>query len=313
MGFENLMQTAAAIRSKAIEIGKNEIQESDEIPKEWVEAWRADVERKANAVAGKFQPFTELPDPAKFNGAIAELQRVMGKLSSGQDTSDPISRNGRVYPANVAMTKMDSVKGDVQGWSGRAAQEFITKFLTPFPAVMHNQFLLVAALKSALEAEQAMFKAAREDIASIAEATLKYLESMRGCSKNQAVIVFTVIASICAVLTSSGGALPIAITAIGAVASAGADIVGLESAPKTQIDGMYVVMVLASMEKAINQLVEKIMYTENRIKSAVANISDQIHSAQSSSNPDQHSFCARRPSLADASRGSIRHDLGYTG
>jgi hypothetical protein len=313
VGFENLMQTAEAIRRRATELGRTEIQESEDmVSKEMVEQWARNVAERASTVPGRFRPFTELPDPARFDGPIAQLQQSLAILSSGQDTRDPISRNGRVYPANVVMTKMDSVKADVHGWSGVAAQEFITKFLTPFPAVLHNQFLLVAALKSALEAEQAMWKAAREDIAQIAEATYNFLDQMRDCTKNDQVILFTVVASIATMLTGGTGALAMSLTVVGAAASAAADVVGLEAAPKGKIDGILVTQVLGSMDRAIDELVEQTIRTETKIKDALNNLLNQIQDAQSSSDPNQHAFCARRPSLADASKGTIKHDMGYT-
>jgi hypothetical protein len=321
MGFENLMQRAEQIRSKAIAQARIEagIRKS---PWESISQQRArmdEIVAVANTIPGSFQPFTRLPDPASFDDGINQLKAALSILSGGQDTADPISNNGRVYPANRTLLKIHGVDADVQGWSGRAAQAFRTNFLEPFPAITHNQFLLVSALKSALEAEQAMWKAARQDISNLADATYNRMDTLHDCDTNAAAVVLTVVASICAVVaaplsggTSLGMIVGItAITAAGAVSSAAVDIMGLQPAPKTQITGENVIAVVASMNRNIELLTSKINETERRIQEALANLISQIVQSQSS-NSNRSAFCVRRPALAGANRGNVRHGMGYT-
>jgi hypothetical protein len=312
MGFENLMQRAAQIRDLAIRVARRGLHEPDDGSDQVMRRIARQVEARAAGVPGLFQPFSEMPDPAKFDAAMGDLSVAMRHLSGGQETSDPIARNGEVYPRNPTLQKIDEVGSDLNDWTGVAAREFRSKFLTPLPAITHNQFILIAALKSALAAEQSMWKAARADIVSIADATYACLDQLNGCTKNDMVIAFTVAASVLAVPWTGTGSLGVTLAAIGAAASSsGADIAGLD-APKGRISGQLPLDVLNSMQRAVDFETQKIIETENVIRTAVYNLHNQIHEYQSSANSDRHAFCARRPSLAYANKNTIRNDMGYT-
>jgi len=316
VGFENLMQKAEQIRAKAHERAWLDVPPdrdpegtpSIERPREV-----ARIQARAVGIPGTFQPFTKMPNPAGFDGAIGQLEQAMRRLGTGQDTSDPIARGGPVSTANPVLEAIDDVKDDVEEWSGKAAQEFRTNYLRPLPAVIHNQFLLVSALKSVLEAEQAMWKAARDDVMSIADNTYNRMDNLHGYGSNEAVVIFTVTASIAGLVASAGGGgLAIVLALIGGSASAIADIVGLEAPTPTQITGTKVTEVIASMEGAVELLTLKIIETEHKLARAVIAINRQINQAQLSSDPNKQVFCTRRPALANASRGTIRRDMGYS-
>jgi hypothetical protein len=316
MGFEGLMSKAEEIRKKAIEEAWEDVG-GRKHNRGYERTHKPEVEAEFDDIPGLFAPFTRTPDPESFNAPIEELKAALNKLSTGQGTTDPISTNGRLYPASRALEKISSAADDVYGWSGTAAQDFKTNYLDPFPAVVKNQFTLVAAVKSALEAEQAMWKETRKNIWDIADNTYKKLEHMDDCGKNEWTMTFTVVASICAVaaVPVSGGTsllLVGTITAIGATAQvvAAADVV--KDPPTYGIEGESVRPVINSMREAIKKQIQYVNETETRIQKALSAMNDLVYSAQRDGNADKHYFCIRRPALADSNPGRIRTDMGYT-
>jgi hypothetical protein len=140
---------------------------------------------------------------------------------------------------------------------------------------------------------------------------------MDDCGKNEWTMTFTVIASICAVaaVPLTGGAslaaAGLAVTAIGATAQVVA-AVDIKEPEKTDITGETAEHVINSMRQAIQKQVDKIVETETRIRDALSNLNDMVHQHQSDSNADHHFFFTKRPALADATRDTIRNDMGYT-
>ncbi len=317
MGFENLMGKAEDIRKKAIEeaildLGGRRHSGS------YMQTKRPEIEAMFADIPGLYEPFTSTPNPDSFNTPIDELKVALSRLSTGVGGSvDPISTNGRQYPASIALEKIKGAGDDVFGWTGYPAQEFKTGYIDPFPAVVKNQFLLVSALKAALEAEQAMWKEVRKNISDIADQTYTRLEHMDDCGKNEWQMAFTVVASVCAVaaVPLTGGAslavAGLAITAIGATAQVVA-AVEIKEAPKTDIEGESADAVIRSMREAIKKQIQYIFETEDRIKQKLGTINDSVYQTQRDSDVNRHFFHTRRPALADSNAGNIRNNMGYT-
>jgi hypothetical protein len=317
MGFENLMGKAEEIRKRAIDeaildLGGRRHSGS------YMSTKRPEIEAMFADIPGLYEPFTRTPNPDSFTAPIDELKVALARLSLGEGGSvDPISTNGRQYPASLALEKVKGAADDVFGWSGPAAQAFKTGYLDPFPAVVSNQFLLVSALKAALEAEQAMWKEVRKNIWDIADNTYIKLEHMDDCGKNEWQMAFTVVASICAVAAvplTGGGSLAVAglaITAVGATAQVIA-AVEIKEPPKSNIEGESADAVINSMRDAIRKQVQYVNETEDRIKQKLSNINDSVYQSQRDSDPNRNFFFTRRPTLADSNAGNIRDNMGYT-
>jgi len=203
----------------------------------------------------------------------------------------------------------------VYGWSGRAAQEFKTGYLDPFPTVVNNQFTLTAAVKGALEAEKAMWQKTREDIWRLADNTCKRLEHLNDCTQQEWTMVFTVVAAICFVaavpIAAPAVGTATAVTAVGAAASVAA-VVPIENPPTYDIEGSTALQIVNSMREAIDLQVRYVNQTEERLRGALVTITDTVWSMQSSGDADQHLFCIRRPWLASSNTNLIRNDMGYT-
>jgi hypothetical protein len=305
MGYEKLMEKAEQIRVKAIEEATLELG-GRRNSGSYMQTKGPELEAEFSGIPGDFEPFSRMPNPASFDGPIAELSTAMTKLSSGQLSTDPISTNGRIHPANVTLAQLSSTANFVTGWSGKAASDFVTGYVDPFPYVVSNQFTALAALKSSLEAQRAMWAKARENIWDIADQTYNRLEVMTDCGSNEWTMAFTVVASIAAVaaVPFTGGASLLVITAIGATAQVVA-AVEIKDPPEKDIKGETTRPVISSMREAIQKQYETINETEIRIRDSVSNLNDLIYG-------QKDLFVSKRPTLADGKASNIRDYVGVT-
>lgn len=111
----------------------------------------------------------------------------------------------------------------------------------------------------------------------------------------------------------AGGVLAASIAAVGASAQF-AGIVADRTTPtpkKGWISGSSVSEVIESMEDAIRLATLTIVDTEDRIGEAVGKLNDLVRQHHPSHSSDGPSFCARRPALADATKHTIRREMGY--
>jgi len=304
MSYEQVMDHAEEIRKAAIEktiehLGGRRNSRS------YMSRKRPEIEAAFADVPDLYRPFASMPDPAAYNGLIKSVEGALAKLSSGQLVKDPI--DGAIYPANTEMLKISGAESYLEEWTGEAAQMFIKNFITPYPGVLANQFILAAVLKSALEAHQAMWTKARDDIDAIAHKTLTALDAMDDCGKNEWTVAFTVVASVAAVaaVPVTGGA-SLAITAVGATAQVVA-AVGPEDPPKNEFSGESAEAVINAMRQGIHKLYEAIGATEQRIAKALGDVHTLVGA-------NRDLFVARRPALAGTTAGTITgpDGLGYS-
>ncbi len=307
MSFEQLMEHADQIARRAW-LKANENTDPQTGASSYSPQWFDNLRGMCEGVPGQFDPFSKMPNPGDYDAAIGMFKRGLEALSNGQENRDPISTNGSVYLANPQLTKLSGAESYIEGWTGKAAMEFKSNFIDPFPAVVRNQFIVVAALKAALEAEQAMWKKAREDVDKIAHDTLTALANMGESGKNEWTMAFTVVASVAAVGATlvAPGVGVIAITAIGSasqvVAAAAPD-----DPPKLQVSGEHPDQVLRAMGDCLRRLQEEIDNTDRKIANAVMSINGSIHA-------ERDAFVSKRPALAGATKESIKDpgQMGYS-
>jgi hypothetical protein len=289
MSFDQLMEHASDIQFKATNHAVRNHEQDPEYARSGVDGYFADV-------PNLFKPFSGLPDPGGYQPLIDDLKVILHGLSNGEDNNDPIDAKD-VYPANPTLTKMTTAGGYLDDWTGRAALLFKQNFLDPFPAVCRNQFILVAVLKSALEAHQAMWASARSDIDDVAHNTSDALDNSGSWSdKNAWNFTFTVAASVAsvgaAVLVPEtfGESASLTVTAVGAAAQVAATTppAGL---PEKQ-SGETAIQITNSMRSAMDRIVTEIHGAEAKISSAL----DRM--AQVATSNDGY-FVAARPALAD--------------
>lgn len=269
---------------------------------------RRSIEGQFADIPEVFRAFAEMPDPQAFQPRLENLDLALRELSSGWASEDPI--NGRYYRANDKLDKMTDATNNIVRWTGRAAMEFRRNFIAPFRSIVANQFIAVAILRSALEAEQEIWIRARNDIDKIAHDTLVALDRMDDCGKNSWVMTFTVVSSVAGVsgaaLAPFSGGASLSLTAIAAasqVAAAGVP----DDPPQVNFQGETAIAVIASMRDAIGLLHGYIAEQERKVADALTHSYQEIMQ-------DRDSFVAKRPELAGATAADVTGPLfmGYS-
>lgn len=285
MSFDQLMEHASTIQFRATQhaLTYNEIE--PEYARQGVDGYFAQI-------AGLFRPFSQMPDPVRYQPMIDDFRRVLSVLSHGVDNHDPINRRD-IYPANPTLAEMTTASDYLEDWTGAAAMLFKQNFLDPFPAIARNQFILTSVLKSALDAHQAMWAGARTDIDNVAHETIDALDNAGGCKKNAWTFSFTVLASVAAVgaavtsVATAGATLPVTITAVGAAAQVAA------AAPPSQqgASGETALQITNAMKTAMDRITREISEVEATISEALRSTSQLVEG-------NRGLFVAARPLLA---------------
>ncbi|WP_432971050.1 hypothetical protein [Dactylosporangium sp. CA-233914] len=219
MSYEQLLEHAESVKARAVYRAFKKNEDAQEYARySGPEGYFADI-------PGRIQAYTGIPDPAEFDPLIDRLRAVMGELSAGHVSEDPV-HSGEVYPANMRLAPLTTAADYLEGWTGTAAMAFKEHFLDPFPLVAQNQFVLTAVLKSALLACRAMWASARKDIDGVLHATMAALDNDPCCDPNKWTFEFTVVSSIATVggvvatALTDGLAAPLVFAAIDATSAA---------------------------------------------------------------------------------------------
>lgn len=274
-------------------------------------------------VPDQFAPFAACPDPARFLPMIGHpdgtadgtLDRAIASLVWAPDTTNLINPS-KHYAANKELDKMAGASSSLEDWTGLAAQEFKEGFIDPFPSIERNQFLLICALKCTLEAEWAIWVAARRDIDDIAHKTLAALDRMGDCGRNTWGQSFTVAACLAGIVAAppTGGA-SLAVSLVGAAAWVGAASppasgqpieFGDEKPQTVQFSGESPQAVISAMTDAISMLTKTIQDQRDRINRC-------LNDAQNLLSRDRKDFVFPRPAFAGASPSTLTgpKGLGY--
>jgi hypothetical protein len=288
VSFDQLMQHAAEIQLSAMEEAIKDLGKHNSSA--YINQSVSEIQSEFADIPEIFRPFAEMPDPRLYDPMIEQMRLAVGKLAFGDLGKDPIANES--YPANPVLTMMSGAERYLQGWTGRAAMRFTSDFIDPFPAVIANQFIVAAILKSALEAQREVWVSARRDIDAIAHGTIAALDRMDDCDKNEWTVTFTVVSSIAAVaaIPLSGGT-SLMVTGVGAGAQVLAAI-PMDDPPEIAFSGETAHAVVAEMREAVGHLTMKINEQEVRIADALRGMCAVVEAEPSL-------FRAGRPALVD--------------
>lgn len=299
MTFDQLMQQVKEITAKAVEMkwkelsGKGATASAGNPDREPIRKYYAFIE-------SMFEPFSRMPDPARYDPLIADLNAAMGKLNTGSVRTTELSND--VSLANPHLDKMTTDGGYLQGWTGDAAMAFKANFIDTFKTASGNQFSVLSTLKGILEAHRAMWLKARDDIAKIAENTKNALDNSGSCGKNQWSFEFSVLSAVVAVggvvvAVATGGFVPL--VAIGAAASVGsAGVAGLTAS------GDSVDTIINSMRQAVDELTRHIQEVENQ------HIAEKVRALTEAVHANKDKIVAARPNLAGMNDRDLTGDSG---
>ncbi|GAA2119325.1 hypothetical protein [Nocardioides bigeumensis] len=261
---------------------------------EILQLWIDEAESKFAKVYTMFGDFYSLPDPADFDGPIADLKTTMSALCASTGNDDPIK--GEFYPANTELTAMTDAAGYLDEWDGVAVTRFRENFVTPFPQRTSNQFVIASILMNALEAEQELWKRVRENIDKIAEDCIKALDHMHDCGKNEWSMAFSVagaVVAIAALPLTAGTSGALALAAVGSGIGVASTYAGqIDDPPEPRFSGESAEAVVNATEDGIDKLKEEIEKQEQKVVDAMTNALGTV-------NAHVEDIVAPRPSIAD--------------
>lgn len=261
------------------------------------------IEQHFSDIPELYRPFADMPHPASFDSAIRQLKTTLQRLSTGGGGSqDPINHD--IYLANPDLDRMKAVERSLNNWTGDAARAFQEGYADTFSTIANNNFILVAVLKSALEAQQNVWAKAWDDVRTVATKANEALDNMDDCGKNEWTVGFTVLAAVAAVggaalapFTAGGS---VAITAVGSAAVVSSV---LPPMPDNTYGGESPQTVILSMRRALADLTQYIQGQENAISRALAAARGEVVG-----NPTL--LVPTPPALADATPETIKGHMG---
>ncbi|BCJ53563.1 hypothetical protein Asp14428_50380 [Actinoplanes sp. NBRC 14428] len=248
-------------------------------------------------VAEMFAPFLGMPVPAGFDPAISAITSAATTLNNG--TAPDVVNNVGVT-VNQELGGMDRVGTLVADWRGPAATAFRNNYLDRFKGVTANQYAMALTLKGGLEAERALWKAARESVDQLAHAAQQSLDAMLDCNPKETSCLLTVVGSIFAVaaaVPSLGASLAVTLTVVGEVASSAGSIPREDPKP-LRFNGKNAMAIVEQVRRGLEELAKDINDKERVIADAMAS----SHSVLSGS---RDRFMSNRPALADATPATV--------
>ena len=299
MSFDQLMEHARDITDKAVDLTAKEIAQK-KATQSGANPDRNAIRQSYAFIEAMFEPFSRLPDPARYDPLIADLNAAMGKLNTGSVRTTELSND--VSLTNPHLDKMTTDGGYLQGWTGDAAMAFKANFVDTFKSIAGNQFTVLSILKGVLQAHREMWLKARDDIDKIAENTKNALDNAGGCGKNQWSFDFSVLSAVGAVggvvvAVVTGGVVPLA--AIGALASVGsAGVAGLTAS------GDSAEKIINSMKQAIDELTRHVQEVETQ------QIADKVRALTEAVQDNKDKLVSARPNLAGMNDRDLVGDRG---
>jgi hypothetical protein len=304
MSFEDdVMANAVDIQNTAIYVALK--QQDDQADEHY--AATSGPELYFQDLANGFRPHSQIPDPAVYGPMIEDLRQVLRRLSNGGQSRDPVELD--TYLANSNLDDISASAVFIDKWHGGAAQAFDDSFITPFPAIVRNQFIITATIRSALIAYQYLWQCARNDILEIQKQTLAALDSGHCCGQDDWQIFFTVleaVATIAAVPVDVFDApLGVALTvaAVGATSGAAANWPH-DSDPPQHNSSKLAWQVVQDMNTALDRVRREIAASEQKITSTLDHNNAYIDA-------NLRSFINPRPQLAGATAATITQYMGF--
>jgi hypothetical protein len=275
------------------------------------------IQQEFADIPGLFGSFVDTPDPDWFDPAVRDFNEALRGLFLGHDTGQvtaaakpepggPLTGT-ETYESNIALLKLSASESYIENWSGRAAWEFKRNFIHPFPAVVYNQFQIVAALRAALEAEREIWARVRRDIDGIAHDTLAALDQVNPifpCDRNDWEMTFTVVGAVLtipAAVATGGAAVALAVAAGGAAAAAAK--AGQGDTPKTvRFHGETAEAVIAELRDGIAMLVGYAMEEEAKVAEGMTGLLQAVQG-------DESAYVSKKPELAGATKENVTGPL----
>jgi hypothetical protein len=257
-----------------------------------IEAYFADV-------PAMFTPFYDMPDPDGFRRAIDELNGCAQALTSTQSAPDPAQ--GIVDVPNTAWAEVTTVGDNLASWSGAAAREFKANYLDVLPIQAAGQLNAIVMCRRLFEQEQAIWREARENVASLLNDAIDCLNDMpHQCSQSGWTTTLTVIAAVAALAALPLAEIEVGLAIVDGVASAGTAIPLLPDDPPRQLrfSASNAAGVIKEVGRGLRELITRIGEQEAKIAYLMNAAADVV-------GKHRPAFVPKRPMLSGATRANV--------
>jgi hypothetical protein len=250
-----------------------------------VEAYYADI-------VPLYRTYALLPDPAGFDAPVDGLGSAMTFLDTGTAHSfDTVTVAG----APLEILKLNDLGDLMPNWRGAAATDCLNNFINPLAGITGKQFTLVSVLKVGAEAQQALWRAARTDVLTIADRTLAALDAGDCPGQTSWTMLFSILGAIATVAAGAltGPAAPITWAVVGATISLAGSVVPLADPDASQgYGGDTTAQIIGGMKSALAGVIQRVDTAQQAVSASLAAAIDALR---------QHrdSYEAARPTLLD--------------
>lgn len=242
-----------------------------------------------------FMRFAE-PDPADFDDLIAEIQEVEDRLATGEAETS-------------AASALSALSSD---WDGAFSTNLSTAFFGPMEVIPQNLRVVAQTVRETLEANQAVFKTAQNNLYVLGQKTVEALETVTDKDPDDTKFGLAILAAVTAIgaaalaIPTGGTSVAlyvgaVSLTTVSASATVASGLIPPEE-PKP-LGGETVDEVIANMYDGIQQAYSDINTAEDDIIKVLSDNYDEIteYTQQATKEKQASLLSPMRPSIADAS------------
>ena len=226
-------------------------------------------------------PWSELPDEGQFESARATAAAAVVGLSDGSFGDDADS--GQSDAANDELVaRLGEAEGLLDAFDGKTILAFL-EYLRLLRLRLHAQAKVAASLAIAVEAEAALWTAARSDTADFAKDAFwamtgshPHKQSDNDGARN-ALALIGVVAGVIGAPLSGGASIALAAVAGGAGLLAG--FIPEDPPPPVyrELEGAHPDDVFANMKRALEDQNDSIVAEEKSLGTALSGVDDKVH------------------------------------
>lgn len=259
------------------------------------------AEQYMEGVEHIYDDFVDMPSPEDFASRVDWLTQAMAKLATEGHTSDPVTGAAAVSSHNPNLARIGSSGDLLDDWTGDAAQAYNENYADQFVPTASSQYAAVSVLRSAINAEAAVWQAARDDLDKLSSQAIDYMKDAGNKGGAEWAAVLSIAAAVITI-PLTGGVSAAAIPAVAAGLSVAATGIGLaqeEGTPDSLgLDAGSSDKVIESLQKALGRLRDRLIEQE-------AKISSTLDQAAGVLDGDWDLFCLPIPGIAQAQQHGV--------
>jgi len=212
-------------------------------------------------IPGWFQPFSDLPDgPALRRHQDTMIEEVCKYLN--REWGPPAGYEGGLANVNPELNTVDTIKANLSGWTGLAARNFDTNYLTKFDGYTKNLYTASYVAYQTLAAEAKLWETAHSDAHALLDNAQKVVDGMIGVSASEA-FRFALTALGSAITVKQAAAGDRGLTLIKELTSATKDYAFKEGSARTPAE------LMEPLKDSVSELKKKLKEKEQEIADGI--------------------------------------------